>query len=246
MRKPCIEDCYCPYLFYKMFFMTLPSHINVRKSARARRLALRLDPKARVFDLVVPKGVSMRKAERFAESHEGWMRDKLAELPSAIAFVDGAIIPVMGRDRVIDVFVDDSIKRTKITMTDTHLEVRTNLDDPQSRIRRWLKALAKEELEAMSHVKAAEIGKNVAAVSIRDTKSRWGSCSESGKISYSWRLIFAPWAAIDYVVAHEVAHLQHMDHSKAFWSVCEGLSEDYKAGHGWMKRHGSEELMRFG
>lgn len=224
----------------------LPSHITIRKSERARRLALRLDPKTRTFDLVVPKGMSMRKAHAFAESRERWMQECLSDLPESIAFCDGAVLPLFGKDRTIDVCHDPVFKRTKITLTENYLEVRTNQDDPSARIARFIKKIAKEELERLSLIKAAEIGKEVSAVSVRDTKSRWGSCSASGKISYSWRLIFAPYESLDYVVAHEVAHLEHLNHSQDFWGVCEALSDNYEDGHGWMKQHASDELMRYG
>jgi predicted metal-dependent hydrolase len=104
--------------------------------------------------------------------------------------------------------------------------------------------LAKKELTKLSHNKAAQLNKRLVSVDVRDTSSRWGSCAEDGRINYSWRLIFAPWEAFDYVVAHECAHLVHMDHSPAFWHVCEDLSEDYSSGKTWMKRH-SDELIRY-
>ena len=100
-------------------------------------------------------------------------------------------------------------------------------------------------MQNLVHEKAAEIGKDVTSVSLRDTKSRWGSCSSNGSISLSWRLIFAPWDAMDYVVAHEVAHLIHMNHGKDFWALCATLSANYSTGKKWMRTNG-HELMCFG
>ena len=120
-----------------------------------------------------------------------------------------------------------------------------NLRKQATKIKRFLMRLAKEELSELIHKKAARVGKKVVAVQIRDTKSRWGSCSEDRKISLSWRLILAPPMAMDYVVAHEVAHLVHLDHSTKFWNVCRQLSKDYIEGKYWMQNHG-HELMRYG
>lgn len=222
----------------------LASYVEVRRSERAKRLALRLDTKKRVFVLVVPKRISMRRAHEFAIEHEEWMEEKLAELPAPIKLGHGLELPIFGQMRRIEVDFNPDAKRTDVSLADKILHVRTNKDDPSPRIIRFLKAQAKEQLSALSHEKAAQIDKSVASVSVRDTKSRWGSCSADGNLSYSWRLIFAPYESFDYVVAHEVAHLEHLDHSENFWALCRELSDDYVEGHYWMRNHGYE-LMRY-
>lgn len=188
---------------------------------------------------------SMRSAQRFAEEHDRWMLDKLMELPEPIAFEDGSILPILGQNRRIHIFYDETLRTTSITLKCHELIVTTNKEDPSPRIERFLKKLAKNELTTLSYEKAAEIGKKVTSVATRDTKSRWGSCSSDGNLSFSWRLIFAPYYAFDYVVAHEVAHLRHLDHSTAFWNLCRKLSDDYFEGEYWMREHG-HELMRYG
>jgi len=225
--------------------MNLPSHIHIKHSKRAKRVALRLDPIERIFHLVVPKGMSMRKAAAFAEGHERWMQEKLSSLPPKVGFEDGAVLPILGQRTLIKIHHEQDLKVTKIILEDGVLHVRTNKDDPSGRIVRFLKTLIKDELSILSHEKVARIGKAISSVSVRDTKSRWGSCSSDNNLSYSWRLVFAPPEAFDYVVAHEVAHLEHLNHSKAFWNLCEALSENYDEGKYWMKAHGSE-LMRYG
>ena len=218
-------------------------HLRIKHSPRARRLALRLDPKDRVINLVIPKGTSMRTAERFAHDHADWIQEKLGALPDALPFTHGARIDVLGIARKIVIDYDESYKRTDITMSDDQILVRTNKDDPSGRIERFLRNLAKETLTEMALAKASDIGKPVTSITVRDTKSRWGSCSVDGK--FSWRLIFAPPMAMDYVVAHEVAHLVHMHHRKSFWVLCRELSIDYLEGEFWMRNHG-HELMRYG
>lgn len=222
-----------------------PAHVRVKRNTRARRMALRFDPKDRTFHLVLPPGTSLRRAHRFAEEHDKWMRENLRSLPKPIQFRDGVVIPVFGRDRRIDITYDATLKSTSIELKSNRIKVFTNQKDPQVRIQRFLKNLALQELEALSRQKARRIREPLNNVSVRDTKSRWGSCNSDGNISYSWRLIFAPYEALDYVVAHEVAHLRHLDHSENFWKLCRRLSDDYFEGHYWMYNHGSE-LMRYG
>ncbi len=222
-----------------------PPYIEVKRSARAKRLALRLDPKDRIFHLIVPQSTSMRRASRFAEEHDYWMREKLAELPQAVMFVHDAEFCVMGQLRRVKISSDNSLKSTRITLNNKEIMVSTNLENPSSRIERFLKKMAKVELTRLAHEKAAMINKTINAVTVRDTKSRWGSCSCDGNLSFSWRLIFAPYESFDYVVAHEVAHLVHLNHSKAFWAQCRSLSDDFVEGEYWMREHG-HELMRYG
>lgn len=222
-----------------------PEPIRVKHSTRARRLALRLDPKERVINLVVPKGVSLKKAHDFARFHETWIAKAMMELPPVIPFMHERTIPILGADRIIRIENAAHFKTTDIQLLPAELIVRTNKDDPASRIERYLKNLVKEKIEEMAKAKALDIGKPIRTISIRDTKSRWGSCSEDGKLSFSWRLIFAPSLAMDYVVAHEVAHLVHLNHGQRFWNLCRNLSIDFVEGEYWMRNHG-HELMRYG
>jgi len=219
--------------------------VTVKRSKKAKRLALRLDPVERVINLVVPQKMSIEKAYFFAMEHEGWVRKTLDNLPSPIAFTNGATLPIFGDTITLDITIDEELKRTRLKQYDDVLCVNTYQSDPTNRIATHLKKIARAGLADIASDKADQIGKTISNVSVRDTKSRWGSCSSDGSISFSWRLIFAPYCAIDYVVAHEVAHMIHMDHSKQFWELCEKLSCDYSAGKRWMKKHGNE-LMRYG
>lgn len=218
---------------------------RVKPSKRAKRLALRLDPIERVFDLVVPARCSMAKAYDFADQYEGWMFEKINALPPLIPFQDGTNLPLNGQTITIHIAYDKSRKNTSISLKEKQLIVFTNQDDPHVRISRWIKTYAKNALRVISEEKALTISKKIENVTVRDTKSRWGSCSSDGNLSYSWRLIFAPPEALDYVVAHEVAHLVYLNHSKAFWNLCRDLSDDFLNGQYWMRHHG-HELMRYG
>lgn len=221
-----------------------PAHVVVKRSERARRMSLRLDHRTRLFTLTLPLGIGSRQAKAFLKRYDTWMEERLSALPDEIILDHGVVVPLLGRERVITIDYRESYKSTRFELLDDELIVRTNKREPYGRLLRYLKSLAQEVLETESKAKAAQIGKKIMRVSVRDTKSRWGSCSHDGKLSYSWRLIFAPNSARDYVIAHEVAHLQHLDHSKAFWEVCKSLSNNYDYGKCWMHEHG-HELMKY-
>ena len=218
---------------------------RVRTSKRAKRLALRLDPIERVFELVVPSRCSMKSAYKFADQHEDWMAARINDLPTPVPFQHGSTLPLNGSNVEISLKIDPNRKNISVHLSEKKIEVLSPHEDISARVKRWLKKYAKDILEDLSKEKAQLINKQVQSVSVRDTKSRWGSCSSDGSLSYSWRLIFAPPEAIDYVVGHEVAHLVHLDHSKDFWKLCRELSENFVDGQYWMRNHG-QELMKYG
>lgn len=226
-------------------FAEISPRLKLSISERAKRMALRLDPKSRTVQLVVPKRANMRTAYLFAEQNKDWIREKLRDLPKQIPFRDGEILPILGRDRKIIVLYNAALKSTEIVLKKDELLVLTNKADPSVRIKRFLMDLAKQKLTELALEKASTIRRRLNDVQVKDTRSRWGSCTEDGRISFSWRLIFAPYNAFDYVVGHEVAHLAHMDHSENFWKVCERACKDYEGGKGWMQLNG-HALMRYG
>ena len=219
--------------------------VTVKRSKRAKRAALRLDPTQRTINLVVPERMPLYKAYHFAQNHEAWVRETLDKLAPPMPFKNETNLPIFGDTVRISIAHNPALKRTTLKQHDDVLEVKTYQDDPTNRITSHLKKLARAGLADIATDKAEVIKKEIATVTVRDTKSRWGSCSREGELSFSWRLIFAPYDAIDYVVAHEVAHLIHMDHSKNFWTLCKQLSCNYTEGKYWMKEHGNE-LMRYG
>jgi predicted metal-dependent hydrolase len=226
-------------------FANISPYLEVRISSRARRMALRLDASRRRVCLVIPKRANLKNAYNFALANRDWIEQRVREIPDTVALADGMLIPVLGRQVTISVERHPSIRVTDITLTDTTLLVRTRLDDIEPRIIRFLKKLAAEEFRRIADEKAELIGKKVTKFDLRDMKTRWGSCSTSGHMTLSWRLLFAPFEAYEYVISHEVAHLIHPNHSPRFWKLCKDLSTDFSTGHTWMKRNGSE-LMRFG
>lgn len=225
-------------------FSQISPHLDVRISPRAKRLTLRLDTTKRRVCLVIPKRASLKNAYIFALNHRDWINQKVNEIPDGIHFIDGAIIPILGKDRRI-IIEKITTRITDISLTEDTLHIKTRLDDIEPRIARYLKNLAAEEFLKIAQEKAGRIDKRVTNLTVRDMKTRWGSCSTDGRMALSWRLMFAPFEAYEYVIAHEVAHLVHPNHGPRFWKLCEELSSDFSTGHTWMKINGGE-LMRFG
>lgn len=220
----------------------LPAPLELRESARARRMTLRVDAGRGLIQVVVPVGVSEADALRFVGRHDGWVRARLEALPPQLPFMDGAVVPVLGKDHVIRHVAD---LRGATRLEDGILLVGGRAEHVARRVRDFLMAEARRELAERARAKAATIGARVAAVTVRDTRSRWGSCSATGRLSFSWRLILTPEAVLDYVVGHEVAHLKEMNHSDRFWALCARLTADVKAPRAWLKANGAR-LLRYG
>lgn len=224
---------------------SISTRLTLRVSKRARRMTLRLDPESRAVHLIVPPRMNINTALDFATLHRAWIREKISELPAPVPFHDGAIIPFMGRDHYLEIIGDDTRRGTAITAKNRIITVETPMDDPTPRIERFMRDRIRDELDTLARNKAAEIRRRVGDVRVRDTRSRWGSCAEDGNLSFCWRLVFAPREVMDYVVAHEVAHLVHFDHSSAFWRLCDRLSVDMNYGRDWLKENG-QTLMSYG
>ena len=216
--------------------------IEVTRSVRARRLILRLDPLRGNVRLVVPAGVPARDAERFLHRHRDWVKARLAEMPGRLPFAPGQAVPFLGQPHRIRQAASSTARTVR---TNGEIVVGGAPEHLPRRIVDYLRREAGRELTARARLKAASIGAHVAAVSVRDTATRWGSCSHTGRLSFSWRLVMAPEPVLDYVVAHEVAHLRQMNHGPAFWALCRSLADDADASRAWLKRQGAQ-LLRYG
>ena len=221
--------------------------VAIRASARARRLSLRVDAVTRGVELVLPRRAPIDAAVDFVARHRGWIEARIAAMPPPLHLADGATVPVLGVPHRIRRIVEAPGKLTlsPVTIADGEIRVRGDSAHLSRRIIDHLKALAKREFAVRARLLAARLGKNVTRVGVRDPKSRWGSCSSKGALSFSWRLIFAPEPVIDYVVAHEVAHLVEMNHSPRFWRVVASLCPDAPTARAWLRRH-RLELLTYG
>jgi predicted metal-dependent hydrolase len=223
---------------------TLP--VELRRSARASRIALRLHPSFASVELVVPQGTSVARAVAFLESRRGWIAAQAAKLPPRVDFRDGAVFPVLGRPHLlVGVGSGAGGRVPPFRIADGRVEVTGAPEHLARRTRTGLARQAAMLLRDKTQTLAATLDREVNQVTVGDAKTRWGNCASSGKIRYSWRLIFAPEPVMDYVVAHEVAHLVEMNHSLRFWRVVEQLRPGHAAERHWLKHHGAE-LLRYG
>lgn len=216
--------------------------LKVRRDARARRLILRVDPADGGVALTIPKGTSNRTAIDFLERHEGWIAGRLHKLPVPTPFTHGGEVPILGTLHRIE---HRPGARGGVWREDQVVFVTGKPEHLQRRLTDYLKAEARRICRARAEKLATAVGAKITRVTVRDTRSRWGSCSTSGALSFSWRLIMAPEAVLDYVIAHEVAHLRHHDHSPAFWRLVGELTTDHQTQRRWLKREGSA-LWSFG
>jgi predicted metal-dependent hydrolase len=214
--------------------------VSIRVSQRARRVGLRVDPVGRNVELVLPRGVSPNTGLRFLATKREWVAARLQTLPQPVPFAEGAIVPVLGVPHRIQRESAPSLPPVRII--DGEIRVRGDPAHLARRVQDHLVITARAELAPRARRLAAGIGREVARVNVRDPKSRWGSCSGRGTLSFSWRLIFAPEAVLDYVVAHEVAHLVEMNHGARFWQLVERLAPGSAGPRAWLKQHRSRLL----
>jgi hypothetical protein len=219
----------------------------IRQSAVARRISLRLDSRGEHFVLTLPRGVSKDAGLDFAERQKDWMASTLEALPKRLPFRHGEEVPLLGIPHRVD---HDPAKPARVKAHGNAPSGFTlSVGGPDAgleiRLQNWLRKQAKAELTARATLFADQLGINFSKVSVGDPKSRWGSCSSRRALAFSWRLIMTPTEVMDYVVAHEVAHLLEMNHSPAFWKVVARLMPDYPKQRRWLKAHAAE-IGRYG
>lgn len=212
-----------------------PIPLVLRRSARARRISLRISQLDGRVTLSMPARLPQAEALAFARTKENWIRKHLAARGADVLVAIGAQIPVGGR--MVEVVA--GTERRVVLGTDT-VAVPGPAERTGKRLGAYLKEVARDRLAGASDDYAARLGKTYNRITLRDTRSRWGSCTSDGGLMYSWRLIMAPPEVLDYVAAHEVAHLAQMNHSPAFWAEVERIYGPYKAPRKWLRQHGSD------
>jgi len=216
--------------------------LRVRRSARARRISLRILDTEGVVELVLPKRASLNAGLDFVDEKTRWIQRSLDALPPRIPFEDGAILPVLGETLMIRHHVDAP---GRVRAADGTLVVPARQCELTQRVRRWLVRTARVAIEERAHEMAARLDRPIARIGLRDTTTRWGSCTSSASLSFSWRLVFAPLPVLDYVIAHEVAHLKALHHGPAFWQIVVQLVGEHAAARRWLSRNGAR-LRRYG
>ena len=213
------------------------SGIEVVRNARARRTRLSVDPASGRVRLILPRRAPVGPALRWAEQHGAWIATQQAKLPTPRPFEPGAILPIAGEDVRLE-WAEGAIRTVR--RSGDALVCGGPIEGFAPRIARWLKAEAARVLAADTAHFAGKAGVSVEGVGVGDPRSRWGSCSSSGAIRYSWRLLLAPPFVRRSTVAHEVAHRVHMDHSPAFHALAAALDEGNPAeARHWLRTHGA-------
>jgi predicted metal-dependent hydrolase len=213
---------------------------EVRRSTRARRARIVVHQWDGV-EVVLPARASEKTAERLVRNHSAWLLARLAERPAPPApLADGIEIPWRGGR--LPVHVRAGSGHARLTEHELSLAVPDPLDPEAVRhaIERVARAEARRQLGEEVGVAAAALGVRVAAISIRDPRTRWGSCTSAGRLSFSWRLVLAPPEVLRYVAVHEVCHIVEPNHQPPFWAVVEGLMPGWRAQRLWLRRHGPE------
>jgi len=247
----------------------LATPVQVRQHPGARRLTLRVSQVRREVVLTIPQGGSLAEAGKFIAQHMDWVRQRIEALPEPVALIDGAKILFRGELHRIELLgptrhqtvawsegtraartaLKDAMSatpphgRTKFELPDRLLPrlcVTGHREHAPRRLRDWLMRRAREELAARVQHHASNLGLKPRRVVVRDQTSRWGSCSSARVLSFSWRLIFAPHYVLDYVAAHEVAHLKEMNHGPRFWALVRKTNPRMEEARRWLKRFGAE------
>lgn len=207
--------------------------VRLRRNARARRMVLRVASAGRAATLTLPPGVSLSRARAFVADHEAWLRRHLSAAPARMTMVEGSVLPFGDGTLTLRHRGGRSTGRSGDTLL-----VGGPAAELGPRAAVWLREQARVACLAGVERHARTLGRRVGRISLRDPRSRWGSCTATGDLMFSWRLVMAPTAVLDYVVAHEVAHLAELNHSAAFWAVVRGLCPGLEASREWLRRHG--------
>ena len=218
---------------------------RIRRSDRARHARILVEPGS--VEVVVPRRFPMREVAPFVEEKRPWiertlrrMRQSEAEQPPA-RLEDGGDVPYLGERLSLRVRVEPRRVRPHVARQGASLHVAVARGDEHTlrdAFARWYRRRARDEIEPRLDAAAARAGTRYASLQIRSQRTRWGSCSSSGAMSFNWRLLLAPTEILDYVVEHEVAHLEVADHSERFWRLLAERCPEWRARERWLRRHG--------
>jgi predicted metal-dependent hydrolase len=209
--------------------------LSVKLNPRARRLIVKVHPTSGEVMVIAPSKRALDRAVEFARGQTDWIARQLAKVPSRIVLAPGARIPFRGEEHLIARGEDGPVA---VDADKAVIRVCGRAEHAPRRLLDFLKKQARRELESKTVEFAACLGIRPSRITVRDTASRWGSCSSTRSLSFSWRLILAPPFVLDYVVAHEMAHLREMNHGTGFWRIVRELAGDVRRPQAWLRQHG--------
>jgi predicted metal-dependent hydrolase len=207
---------------------------TLRRSRQAKRLSLRISSLDGRITITGPHFVPESTFQNFLDSKTEWILANHKHIERVI-INDGATVPVLGKLHVIK-----TTNMRKISVVDDQILVPRRSSSIGAQVKGLLKSLARDHLAQASDHYAQRLGHSYQGLRLRDTRSRWGSCSSDGHLMYSWRLVMAPRDVLNYVAAHEVAHLDEMNHSKSFWAVVHDIYGDYEQPRNWLRTSGNQ------
>jgi len=210
-----------------------PLTLTMRRNPRARRVSLRVSRLDGAVTLTVPPRLPLRTALDFAADRRDWIVQALELAPQAAPVVAGLSLPVLGVAYLIT--PTEGVRAPRLR--DGALLVAPNKPVGPS-VRAFLRTQARDSLARQAQMHAETLGVSLGAITLRDTRSRWGSCTARGDLMFSWRIAMAPAAVLDYLAAHEVAHRVEMNHSDRFWALCRRLCPDMAQHRAWLKMQG--------
>lgn len=220
--------------------------VRIMRHQAARRMAIKLDPTVDWIDLVLPPRTPLHRGLGFLESKSDWVAAGIAAMPPRIPFRDGQRVPILDEPhRIRHRKRPDPEAPGPVWLDDGTINVTGDSHHVPRRVRDFLKELARREMVHRSRRFAARLKTKVKRVSVRDTRSRWGSCTSEGHLSFSWRLIMAPEPVLDYIVAHEVTHLVELNHGPRFWRILDRLVPASEEHRTWLRDHRAR-LLRYG
>lgn len=224
------------------------AQIEVRRHPGARRLTLRVSRTRRAVIVTIPVQCDLGEAGSFVSRNIDWVRERLDSLPDPVPFAGAAVMPLRGEPHRV-VFTGARCTRI-VTVVDVpgdwpEIHVPGPEDAAPKRLKTWLFDEAKRDLDTRVAYHAKRHGLKVKRVAVRDQTSRWGSCSTTALLSFSWRLVLAPPHVLDYVAAHEVAHLAEMNHGPRFWALVKKALPDFESSKRWLRIYGLD-LHRYG
>ena len=219
-----------------IFFSEKPQiRVAIRKVRNSTRLSLRVSSISESVTLTAPVNTKQDVLLKFLESKETWLKEKLLRISDKKVEVDlGGLIPIFGIEKQLEICSESS----NVSIIDNSIRIPTTVSQPGLAVENYLKKLAKEEFTNVANYYCDKLGVSYASIKLRDTRSRWGSCSSNSNLMFSWRLIMAPKNVIRYLVAHEVTHLKHFNHSRDFWFEIRSIFGSYENERKWLRTEG--------
>lgn len=205
---------------------------------RARHISVRIDPTRRQAIATAPSKRHLKHAAQFASERAGWIAQELSRLPRGVSLAPGSFVPLRGVEHELvykhgrkPAWIEqDLLPRLVVQAPDVALF--------EGRVLRYLKDQARQDLIDRVATHSITLGVKPERIQVKELRSRWGSCSVDGVLSFSWRVVMAPPFVLDYLAAHEVAHLREMNHSRRFWALVNKCLPNYEAGRDWLHEHG--------